>query len=155
MTHFEYGDRIARDAILTPSSSTVIFSENRTKVLLTQRTDNGKWCLPGGMMDAGESAAECAVRETLEETGLTVRVLRLIGVYSNPHRIVVYPDGNRRQYLNLMFECVIVSGELSLSDETTDIGWFTQEQAFALDLLEAHVERLVDAWMNQPGAVSR
>lgn len=155
MTHFEYGDRIARDAILTPSAGAIIFSDNRTKVLLTKRADNGEWCLPGGMMDPGESAAECAVRETLEETGLSVRPIRLVGVYSTPHRIAVYPDGNRRQYLNLMFECEIVSGQPDLSDETTDIGWFTQQEAFALDLLEAHIERLIDAWLNQPGAVMR
>ena len=40
------------------------------KVLLTQRTDNGRWCLPGGRLDPGESVEECCVREVLEEDRL-------------------------------------------------------------------------------------
>jgi 8-oxo-dGTP pyrophosphatase MutT (NUDIX family) len=50
----------------------MVFDEERTKVLLTRRTDNGRWCLPGGGIDSGESAAEACEREALEETGLVV-----------------------------------------------------------------------------------
>ena len=81
----KYGDRIGKLAMLTPSGSAAIFNPTGQKVLLTRRTDNGRWCLPGGAMDPGESAAECCAREVLEETGLIVRVGKLIGVYSTPH----------------------------------------------------------------------
>src|SRR5690349_10106015 len=42
------------------------------RILLTQRKDNGKWCMPGGLADVGEPPSEVAVRETWEETGLRV-----------------------------------------------------------------------------------
>ncbi len=54
------------------------------QILLTQREDFETWCLPGGDVDAGESAAQAAVREAREETGLDVRLERLVGIYSMP-----------------------------------------------------------------------
>ena len=98
-----YGERIGKLAKLTPTCDAVIFDPTGQCVLLTRRSDNGRWCLPGGAMDPGESAAECCAREVLEETGLVVRVDRLVGVYSTPHRIVEYADGNQRQALTLIF----------------------------------------------------
>jgi ADP-ribose pyrophosphatase YjhB (NUDIX family) len=57
----------------------------KERLLLTRRTDNGRWCLPGGRVDPGETIVETCVREMLEETGLHVQVQRLLGVYSNPN----------------------------------------------------------------------
>ncbi|MGX9349565.1 NUDIX domain-containing protein, partial [Microbacterium sp. KNMS] len=76
------------------------------------------WCLPGGRLDPGESAAETCVREVLEETGLRVEVVRLVGLYSNPHLIIEYADGNRRQIVAAHFLVRVVGGALQLSDET-------------------------------------
>ena len=52
------------------------------KILLTKREDFEVWCLPGGIVDPGESLAQAAVRETREETGLEIELLRLVGAYS-------------------------------------------------------------------------
>src|SRR5919202_1058485 len=52
------------------------------RILLTQREDFEVWCLPGGAVDDGESVADAAVREALEETGLHVELTRLVGIYS-------------------------------------------------------------------------
>ncbi|WP_345324352.1 NUDIX domain-containing protein [Candidatus Villigracilis proximus] len=84
MTQTLYGPRLGREGKIRVGCSAAIFDAKREKVLLTQRTDNGRWCLPGGGMESGESAAEACEREVWEETGLKVRVTRLIGVYSNP-----------------------------------------------------------------------
>jgi ADP-ribose pyrophosphatase YjhB (NUDIX family) len=54
------------------------------KVLLTRREDFQVWCLPGGHVEPGESLAQAAIREVLEETGLDVRLTRLVGLYSRP-----------------------------------------------------------------------
>ncbi|HXF60662.1 MAG TPA: NUDIX domain-containing protein [Caldilineaceae bacterium] len=59
-----------------------IFQDNH--ILLTKREDFEVWCLPGGAVDPHESLAEAAMREALEETGLTVHLTRLVGVYSQP-----------------------------------------------------------------------
>ena len=106
-------------------------------------------------MEAGESAAECCAREVLEETGLTVQVGRLIGVYSTPHRITEYPDGNRNQVLDLTFEAAWTSGEPSVSDETTEVGYFSPEQMKSMDVMELFYEVVADAFAAQDAAFVR
>ena len=108
------------------------------RLLLTKRTDNGEWCLPGGAIDSGERPAEAAERETLEETGLVVRVTGLVGVYSNPDVVVVYPDGNRVQVLGVVFRAEIVSGEAGCSAEVSESGWFTAQEAADLTVIAGH-----------------
>ncbi len=155
MAKLIYGERIGRLAILTPSCAAVILDLTRQSVLLTRRSDNGRWCLPGGAMDPGESAAEACVREVLEETGLVVRVGRLIGVYTTPHRIIEYADGNRRQGLTLCFEAEPIGGELGLSNETTEAGYFTREQMKSMDVMESNHDRVADAFAGQEAAFVR
>ena len=150
-----YGDRIGKLGEIVTACDAVIFDSAEEKVLLTRRTDNGRWCLPGGAMDPGESASECCAREVLEETGLVVSVGRLIGVYSTPHRITEYADGNRKQALDLVFEAVRISGELSVSDETTELGYFSPEQMKSMDVMELFHERVNDAFARQGAAFLR
>lgn len=57
------------------------------QIVLVRRRDNGKWALPGGMVDWGEDIPTTVKRELAEETGLElVKIRRLIGVYSSPDR---------------------------------------------------------------------
>src|SRR5947209_6211872 len=125
MAKYEYGERIGKTAKLSVGSSALIFDETGEKILLTRRTDNGRWCLPGGRMDPGESIEETCVREVWEETGLEVRVVRLLGIYSTPHHIVTYADGNRWQVVATSFLAEVTGGKLGLSDETTEANYFS------------------------------
>jgi len=153
MTH-EYGERIGATATLGIGAAVAVHDGDR--LLLTRRSDNGEWCLPGGGMDAGERPAETAEREVLEETGLTVRVTELLGVYSDPDVIVVYPDGNRRQIVGVLFRAEQVEGTAGLSDEVTEVGWFTAEEAAGLTVIANHQPLLPTAYgkaglyFNQP-----
>jgi ADP-ribose pyrophosphatase YjhB (NUDIX family) len=70
MAKLIYGEGMAKLGQLRTGCAAVIFDAAREKILLTRRTDNGQWCLPGGAMDSGESVTECCVRELREETGL-------------------------------------------------------------------------------------
>jgi 8-oxo-dGTP pyrophosphatase MutT (NUDIX family) len=149
MAKLLYGDRIGKTGTLAFGVNGVIFDSTRTKVLLTRRTDNGRWVLPGGLMEAGESLAEACEREVWEETGLRVQAGRLIGIYDTPHRAVEYADGNRYHIVSLAFECEIISGELGLSDETTAVGYFSPAEAEMLDVMEHHRERIADAFADQ------
>src|SRR6185369_4817281 len=128
MTQVLYGERLGKEGQLRTGCSAVIFNEDRTKVLLTGRTDNGLWCIPGGGMEAGGSAAEGCIREVWEETGLHVEVKRLVGVYSNPNQLVVYADGNKAHIVVMSFEVKIIGGELGLSNETTEVGFFSIQE---------------------------
>lgn len=145
MSKVLYGPRLGKEGKLRVGCSAVIFDQNRQKVLLTQRTDNGRWCLPGGGMEAGESAAETCQREVWEETGLKVRAKKLLGVYSNPDQLVIYPDGNKAFFVVLNFEVEILGGELGLSDETTAFGWFSPAEMESLPMHGQHKSRVEDA----------
>ena len=126
-----------------------MFNE-RGDILLQKRSDNGYWGLPGGKVDIGESVEQGAVREVLEETGLRVAVRRLIGVYSDPklYSILTYPSGHAVHYVTLVFACEYESGELRISDESTDIGYF-DTKALPEKTLAAHRIRIKDALEGQ------
>ena len=149
MSQVIYGDHISKGADLRIGACAVIFDEARQKVLLTQRTDNGLWCLPGGKMESGEKLEECCQREVWEETGLRIRITRLVGIYSNRDQLVVYRDGNQAQIVVLSFEAGIIGGELGLSDETTAFGYFSLAEIESLPMHGRHAERVVDALKNQ------
>ena len=155
MATLVYGERIGRQAKLGIACAAVIFDQTRQAVLLTRREDNGRWCLPGGHMEAGESAEEACAREVWEETGLQVEIVRLIGIYSTPHRILQYADGNQYQLVALCFEARSVGGELGLSDETTEVDYFTRERIQELDIMEHHIERIEDAFAEEAAAYIR
>jgi ADP-ribose pyrophosphatase YjhB (NUDIX family) len=155
MTRILFGDRIGRQGKIRLGCSAVLFDEKREKVLLTRRADNGQWCLPGGMIDPGESVSQGCEREVFEETGLRVRVARLTGVYSDPNRLTVYPDGNRAHVIVLAFEVEQVGGELGLSDETTDARFFPVVEAVQMDLFHGHAEHIRDVMTGEDGAFIR
>lgn len=155
MAKMIYGDRIGKLAELRPSSSAVIFDSTGDKVLLTRRSDNGQWDIPSGGIDPGESAAEACAREVLEETGLVVEVIRLIGVYTTPHRIIEYADGNRFQAVTMCFEAVPTGGELTVTYETTEFGYFTMGEMERMDVMEPIPQRVEDAFTRQDAAFVR
>ena len=153
MAQYEYGDRIGKTARISPGCSALIFDLTGKKILLTRRTDNNRWCLPGGRMDPGESIEETCVREVWEETGLHVKVVRLLGVYSSPHFIVKYADGNRWQVFSVSFLAEVTGGELGLSDETTGAGYFTLAEIEQMDVMDSHLTRIRDALAHPEGGL--
>lgn len=86
----------------------VVFSTDKKSVLLVQRRDTPVWVLPGGGIDLEESPAEAAVRETLEETGVTVSATRLVAKY--------FPT-NQMGRITYLYECELVSGSPGPTDE--------------------------------------
>lgn len=143
MTQVLYGERISRQGKIRLGCTAAIF-DDQGRILLTRRADNGQWCLPGGGMEPGESVAEACEREVLEETGLHVRVIRLVGVYSHPDQLIVYLDGAKFQIVALHFEAEIIRGVLVLSEETLGFGYFTVQEIERLEMFGRHKERIVD-----------
>ncbi len=102
----------------------IVFNE-RDELLLVKRADSQKWLYPTGWLDVGCTPAETAVKEVQEETGLTVEVDRLMGVY----------DGHRRQYpinfhmISVMIYCRLLGGELHPNPvETLGAGFFPSDR---------------------------
>ena len=145
MSKIIYGPRFGKEGAVRVGCSAVIFDGKRKKVLLTQRTDNGRWCLPGGQLEAGESATEACEREVWEETGLKVQATRLLGVYSNPDQLVIYNDGNKAFFVVLNFEVQIIEGKLGLSNETTAFGYYSLQEMESMPMHGEHKSRIEDA----------
>ena len=130
---------------LVAATNGVIF-DGQGRVLLQNRVDNGFWGLPGGMIDIGETVEQGAIREVLEETGLHVTLKRLVGIYSDPnaHCVLIYPGDVIVQAVTIAFECQVQAGELKISEESTDIGYFPMDALPENTLISHHV-RIQDA----------
>jgi ADP-ribose pyrophosphatase YjhB (NUDIX family) len=117
------------------------------KVLLTMRDDFRVWCLPGGHVDLGETTAQAAIREAREETGLDVRLTRLVGIYSRPQ----WPQG----FHIVLYAAEITGGELRPDPhEVVAIDFFDPHDLPA-DLLVDHRQRVLDAVNGVGGAIAR
>jgi ADP-ribose pyrophosphatase YjhB (NUDIX family) len=114
---------------------TVFVVDDRDRVLLIRRTDNGLWAVPGGAQDFGEYIAETAVRETREESGIAVEVTGIVGIYTNPHHVMAYTDGEVRQQFSICFRARYLSGEPTPSDESSEVRWVRRDE---LDELPIH-----------------
>ncbi len=147
------GERIGKNGRLGVGCSASVFDKTGKKVLLIRRADNGKWAVPGGYMEAGESFSEACQREVLEETGLRVRVKHLVGVYTTPNLLLEYPDGNKWQLVVLHFEADIIGGELQLSDESTKFCYFLRDEIDRLNMNELDRRRAFDSFERNSEAV--
>ncbi|MER8104296.1 NUDIX domain-containing protein [Kitasatospora sp. NPDC094016] len=97
--------------------------DDRGRVLLGRRADDGRWAPVGGILDPGEQPADGVVRECLEETGVVAVPELLASVTVSPQ--VTYPNGDVTQYLVLTFRCRAVGGEARVNDdESLEVGWY-------------------------------
>lgn len=129
-----YNDPDAPTANSIVDAVTVFALNDADELLPIRRTDNDLWALPGGGQDVGEYVAETAVRETLEETGIRVEVTGLVGIYSNPHHVIAYTDGEVRQQFSICFRAQPIAGDPTPSDESAEVRWLARDQVDALPI---------------------
>lgn len=130
---------------IRPGVAVVIFNKEN-HVLLQKRADVNLWGIPSGHVEPGETVKDAAIREVFEETGLQVKILRLIGVYSEPSsQIFYYPDGRVTHFVTCCFQAEVVSGDLTISPpETLDLRYFPCD-SLPSDILKMHPLWLEDA----------
>ncbi|WP_399553070.1 NUDIX domain-containing protein [uncultured Streptococcus sp.] len=120
-------------------------------MLLQKRADKGTWGLPGGALELGESALEALVREFYEETGVEVRVEKLLNVYTKYSDS--YPNGDEAQVLTILY---LVSSETSISinfftsDETLELGFFDHSDIQNIAIVnQQHQDMINDFFENK------
>jgi ADP-ribose pyrophosphatase YjhB (NUDIX family) len=119
-----YDDPEAPQATSLVPSVNVAVVNKAGHLLLIRRTDNGNWALPGGAIDLGESVAQAAVRETLEETGVECEVTGIVGVYSDPRHVILYTsDGEVRQEFSIVLTARLLHGQPTPSSESSEVRW--------------------------------
>ncbi len=119
--------------LMTPGVVALIH-DDQGRLLLQQRGD-GRWGLPAGEIDPGETPADALAREMWEEMGVRVTAERLAGAYAGPDWHVVHPGGDEDSVLDLAFDCRIDGGKLRPDgDEVLAVDFFSVEEALALEV---------------------
>lgn len=144
-----YSAKKATAATLVRVGVGVLIREADDKILLEKRADSGFWGLPGGRPEAGETIHQTVTREIMEETGLTVEVMRLLGVYSDPEYHIVHflDNGDERHLIDIIVEARIISGELRCSHESEKLAFFSVDE-IPQDLVPSTVPILEDLFKN-------
>jgi mutator protein MutT len=120
-----------------PAAGGIVFDEQR-RLLLIQRAkppSAGRWSVPGGKCEAGETAADACIREVAEETGLDVEVVSYAGRVSRAS-----PDGG--VFVIDDFVCRVVGGAIVAGDDADKAGWFRLADLAVLPLAEGLLDAL-------------
>src|SRR3954468_5451845 len=112
-----------------------IVVDDQDRVLVIRRRDNGHWEPPGGVLELNETFEEGVRREILEETGITVHVDRLTGVYKNMTRAIVA----------LVFRCTPATGQPVATPEATQVQWMSLDEV-KTSMTPAYYVRVADAF---------
>ncbi len=123
-----------------PKLAVGVLAERRGRLLLVQRNHEprmGEWSFPSGFVDAGEVLEEAAARETKEETGLDVRIGRLLGAYSTAGERVVF----------IAYAARVTGGKIEVGAECQDVRFF--DPASLPPLAFSHDPEILQAWRSR------
>lgn len=116
------------------------------RILLMQRTDDQRWCLPCGWVGPNEAPVDAAVRETREETGLAVRPLQLVGVFTRPP----HADYGLFTMIAIVYLCEVVGGTLELSHEGLDLRYWPLDEVPTWHAIhDVYARAAFDLWSSQ------
>jgi ADP-ribose pyrophosphatase YjhB (NUDIX family) len=128
-----------------------VIPERRGKLLLLRRAIEprlGTWTFPGGFMEIDETVEECAAREAHEETGLHVRVLDLVGVYSRPGP---HPGPG---IVSIVFRGTVASGRPAPGREAIECRWFAPAEIPWDELAYDTTRWALSDWLERHGGKS-
>jgi ADP-ribose pyrophosphatase YjhB (NUDIX family) len=110
------------------------------KILLVKERSDGRWSLPGGWADVGESPSESVEREVWEESGFHVKAQRLAAVYDrgkHPHKPLMH-----YHIYKLFFICEITGGQATTSSETEQVAFFEESDLPELSITKILPEQI-------------
>lgn len=116
---------------------------NQNKILLVKEVSDGKWTLPGGYADVGLSPVENVEKEIIEEAGIGVKTLRLFALR---HKARGDYDADIRDFYKLFFVCEPQSLDISTGIETSDVGFFSQDELPNLSTGRINLRDINDAF---------
>jgi ADP-ribose pyrophosphatase YjhB (NUDIX family) len=141
-----YHDPEAPKANSLVPSTTAAVRDADGRLLLIHKIDNDYWALPGGAMELGESVAEAAIREVQEETGVSVEITGIVGIYTDPGHVMAYSDGEVRQEFSVCFHAKPVSGEAREDgSETKEVRWVDPNSIPNMNIHPSMRRRIEDA----------
>jgi ADP-ribose pyrophosphatase YjhB (NUDIX family) len=123
----------------------VVFLEGH--IMLVREISDGKWTLPGGWADVNQSPAECVEREIAEESGFQARAAKLAAVWD--YRRHGHVSRHPNSIYKMFFRCEIIGGEPHCGAETSEVGFFAEDDLPDLSLgrVTAHqIHRMFEHW---------
>ncbi len=112
------------------SAATIVINDQK-EILLIKGPMRG-WEMPGGIVEEGESLKDAAIRETKEESGIEIEVLKFCGIFQNVNKSIC----------NTLFLAKPIGGELTTSPESLEVGFFPIEQALEMVTLGNFRQRI-------------
>lgn len=113
-------------------SASVLVRDREGRNLLLRRPDNGLWTIPTGGLEKDETITECGIRECREETGLEIEITGLVGVFTTPDHVIEYVKDGRvdevRQPVNVCLRARPVGGNLTTTDEASEVRWISPDE---------------------------
>jgi ADP-ribose pyrophosphatase YjhB (NUDIX family) len=142
---------IGTTVLEVPTVSIMTF-DAQDRVLLVRHAEGNDWTTPGGMIEPYEIPSDAAVREMWEETGLVVRLTRIVGVFGGPLCATEYGNGDRLAWVSTVFAADVMSGTLHPDGvETLEARYFSREDVANVHC-KPHVHLFVDAAFGSPHA---
>jgi 8-oxo-dGTP pyrophosphatase MutT (NUDIX family) len=148
-SRFYYRDPEAPEPTGSRRLGVIALIERDGSILLERRVDAPLWSLISGGVEETETLADALRREVREETGLSVSSFELFGTFSDPTRIVRYPDGEAFRVASFAYVVAVTSFEgLRASAESEELRFFRRSELRGLDFPATQrpvVERLLSA----------
>lgn len=136
--------RIGTTVLEVPTVSVIVHDE-RERALLVRHVEGSVWTTPGGMIEPYELPADAALREMWEETGLTVALDRIVGVFGGPPCSAVYGNGDQVAFVSTVFTARVVGGTPRPDgEETLELAWFARDELDGAPI-RPHVRLYLDA----------
>ncbi|MGH3940133.1 MAG: NUDIX hydrolase [Pseudonocardiaceae bacterium] len=129
---------------------TAFILDEGERLLMIRRTDNDLYAIPGGAQEVGETISQTVIREVQEETGITVKVTGLIGVYSDPAHVIAFTDGEVRQEFSLCFRAEPLGGQIRTSSESKEVLWVDPSKLGDLTIHPSIRLRIEHGYGHQP-----
>lgn len=124
------------------------------KILLVKEVNDGRWSMPGGWADVGDTPSEAIIREVREESGFDIRVLSVVGIY-DANRI---PNEEWMPFYHaykMLFLCNIAGGLARTSHETPDVGFFARDELPPLSVFRTNQDVIEDAFAQAKNLLQR
>lgn len=118
--------KIGHSVLMISGVAAVILNDKNE--LLLQEKHGEPWSLPAGMIEPGESPKEAVIREVIEETGLLIEPVKVLGVFGGKEFRYTYPNGDQVEYTVILIYCSVQNDTGIISDsETKSLKYFDKE----------------------------